>query len=251
MKAKACKKGTMRVGNRCIPIHKKEQRTILVDLPKAGELKPFTTKADRDRLVRERLAEKEAEEKSLYYKPTDFKIIKNTGDPRIPYRFISKDGEVDVNVFWVKDRYTEISGSVGNDKITLISPLPRYESRVPDSYVFLRSLTIQMKEDKIKKSTKEEKIPRNVAQYFVEGVVVSEAKVLKRLDALEKSRFGYNKPVNLYSVLISRDAACNVSGMFNNRMVSRSKMQIPGERRFNLFFLFALCNNFLPDFLSL
>ena len=56
MNAKACPRGTKKVGNRCIPIHKKEQRTILVDLPKAGEIKPFTTKADRDRLVRERLA---------------------------------------------------------------------------------------------------------------------------------------------------------------------------------------------------
>ena len=211
MNVKACKRGTRRIGNKCVPIHKKEQRTILVDLPKAGELKPFTTKADRDRLVRERLAEKEAEEKGLYYKPTDFKIIKGvkkTRDPRIPYRFISKDGDVDVNVFWVKGRYTEISGLVGNDKFTLISPLPRYESKIPDSYVFLRALTTQMKEDKIKKSTKEEKIPRNVAQYFVEGADVPEEKVLKRLDVLEKSRFGYKtseyKDLKRYKQIIAR-----------------------------------------------
>ena len=63
MNAKACKKGTRRVGNKCIPIHKKEQRTILVDLPKAGELKPFTTKADRDRLVKKRFQELDLKEK--------------------------------------------------------------------------------------------------------------------------------------------------------------------------------------------
>ena len=86
--------------------------------------------------------------------------------------------------------------------------MPRYESKIPDSYVFLRALTTQMKEDKIKKSTKEEKIPRNVAQYFVEGADVSEEKVLKRLDVLEKSRFGYKtseyKDLKRYKQIITR-----------------------------------------------
>jgi len=63
MNPKACKKGTKRIGNRCVPINKKEQKTILVDLPKAGELKPFTTKATRNRLVKERFQELDLKEK--------------------------------------------------------------------------------------------------------------------------------------------------------------------------------------------
>lgn len=63
MTAKICPRGTKRVGNKCVPIHKKEQQTILVDLPKAGELKPFTTKADRDRLIKERFQELDLKEK--------------------------------------------------------------------------------------------------------------------------------------------------------------------------------------------
>lgn len=63
MDAKTCPRGTKKVRGKCVPIHKKEQRMILVDLPEAGELKPFTTKATRDRLVKERFQELDLKEK--------------------------------------------------------------------------------------------------------------------------------------------------------------------------------------------
>lgn len=44
---------------------KKQQHTVYADVPKAGEYKPFTTKADRDRLIKERFAEKDAEDKEF------------------------------------------------------------------------------------------------------------------------------------------------------------------------------------------
>lgn len=59
----------------------RKQQTILVDLPKAGELKPFTTRADIDKLVKERFEELDLKEKGWKCKYDDRKNV-----------FISKDG---------------------------------------------------------------------------------------------------------------------------------------------------------------
>lgn len=43
--------------------------------------------------------------KSLDYKPEDFNVIrgKDTGDPRIPFAFESKDGKISANFFWYNE----------------------------------------------------------------------------------------------------------------------------------------------------
>jgi len=50
------------------------------------------------------------------YKPSDFKIIKETKktrDPRIPFMFESKDGNVQTNFFWEPDN-VELRGLYGD-----------------------------------------------------------------------------------------------------------------------------------------
>jgi len=42
--------------------------------------------------------------KKINYKPEDFKILKGveqTGDIRMPYKFVSKDGKIEANFFWL------------------------------------------------------------------------------------------------------------------------------------------------------
>jgi hypothetical protein len=88
--------------------------------------------------------------KPLKYNPEDFKIIKKTGDERIPYSFRSKDGKVDANVFWepkdvqmraiLMDKRGKITG-----RITAGYPFSYTISGPPKPEVFLKSLIRQLK----------------------------------------------------------------------------------------------------------
>lgn len=71
-------------------IHAK-QHYIYADVPKAGEYKPFTTKADRDRLVKERFAELDAENGK---KLKGVIVYDNGGETADRYTVIVPDGSV-------------------------------------------------------------------------------------------------------------------------------------------------------------
>ena len=82
------------------------------------------------------------------YKPSDFKIIKGvkkTMDPRIPFMFESKDGNVQTNFFWKPDN-VELRGLYGESgTIHIVYPMANYrgggvlssvkEERILDSLV--------------------------------------------------------------------------------------------------------------------
>lgn len=90
-------------------------------------------------------------ETPLKYKPEDFKVIKKTGDSRIPYSLRSKDGKVEANVFWeprdVRLRAIIVDKRSGKIKGSLSSgyPFAGGIGEPPEPEIFLKSLIRQLK----------------------------------------------------------------------------------------------------------
>jgi hypothetical protein len=87
----------------------------------------------------------------LRYEMKDFRIVKKTGDKRIPYSFVSRDKKVEANVFWeprdvniraiiIDKRSGKITGSLSAGY-----PFGGGIGEPPKPEIFLKSLIRQLK----------------------------------------------------------------------------------------------------------
>jgi len=110
---------------------------------------PRTDEEREERHARIRRAERGWESqlgirgKAKRYDSGDFEVIADS-DPRVAYRFVSKDGEVDARIFW-EPGDVEMRGLVGEiGTIQATYPLASGKGSPPPSREFLRSLVTRL-----------------------------------------------------------------------------------------------------------
>ncbi len=85
-----------------------------------------------------------------FYGEWDFKVIddqRKINDSRIAYHIVSRDGQIDANVFVIPGQPIEIRGLVGdNETMHIIYPLTDGYGKAPSSDVVLHSITRRLKE---------------------------------------------------------------------------------------------------------
>jgi hypothetical protein len=123
-----------------------------------------------------------------FYGEWDFKVTndqRKIHDPRIAYHIVSRDGQIDANVFVIPGKPIEIRGLVGdNETLHIIYPLTDSHGKTPSSDVFLHSISRRLKEMNFRKVPQPSKSELN-------SIIKEEKETAKKYDS-----YGFTEPAN-------------------------------------------------------
>jgi len=123
-----------------------------------------------------------------FYGEWDFKVTndqRKIHDPRIVYHIVSRDGQIDANVFVIQGQPIEIRGLVGeHETMHIIYPLTDGYGKAPTSDVVLHSITRRLKEMNFHKLPQPSKSELN-------NIIKDEKETAKKYES-----FGFTEPAN-------------------------------------------------------